>query len=287
MISLVTGGAGFVGSHLCERLLKEGHEVYSLDNYFTGSESNHIQGVHYFKGETAEISNIMPDEKYDFVFHLGEFSRVERSFDDIDLVFKYNWNSIYAILKFTKDNKSKLIYSGSSTKFGDSGKNKFESPYSFTKYSNSMLVKSYAEWNDLNYAITYFYNVYGEREIESGAYATVVAKFLRQKRSGSQKLQVVSPGTQTRNFTHVSDIINGLILVGEKGFGDDYGIGSDESCSIIELANLFDLPFELVPANKGNRLSSELKNVKVKDLGWNPKVKLKDYILQCLNKGIE
>ena len=86
---VVTGGAGFVGSHLCERLHKEGYRVISLDNYFTGSKSNHIDGVSYIKGETIEISKLVKFSP-DVIFHLGEYSRVEQSFEDIDIVWKYN-----------------------------------------------------------------------------------------------------------------------------------------------------------------------------------------------------
>ena len=100
---LVTGGAGFVGSHLCEELLKDKNNVYVLDNYFSGSKKNHIHGCIYMKGETIESLEIFKDIKLDLIFHFGEYSRVEQSFDDIDLVFQYNWNSIYSILKLAKE----------------------------------------------------------------------------------------------------------------------------------------------------------------------------------------
>ena len=113
---LVTGGAGFVGSHLCERLIKDtNNKVYSLDNYFTGSEANHVPNVTYIKGNTSDIDqliNFVPD----MVYHLGEYSRVEQSFEDIEKVWRYNKDGIFAILQFVRKAGCKILYAGSSTK---------------------------------------------------------------------------------------------------------------------------------------------------------------------------
>ena len=275
---LVTGGAGFVGSHLCESLLSKNYSVFSLDNYSSGTLNNHIEGVAYFTGDTKHIADMFKDQKIDVIFHLGEYSRVERSFEDIDLVFDYNWNSIYEVLKFAKEKKAKIIYSGSSTKFGDKGTTVHQSPYAFVKHTNCELIKTYCEWFNLKYAITYFYNVYGEGEIALGKYATVVAIFLHLKKSGEKVLPVVSPGTQKRNFTDVRDIVNGLLLVAEKGDGDGYGIGSHQSFSILELADMIGLPIKMLPARKGNRLDAPVLSDKTTALGWAQKYFLKDYI---------
>ncbi|MDF1882077.1 NAD-dependent epimerase/dehydratase family protein, partial [Sulfurimonas sp. MAG313] len=94
---LVTGGAGFVGSHLCERLAQNNHnDVYSLDNYFTGSQANHVDKVTYIKGSTKDISKLI-DFNPDMVYHLGEYSRVEQSFDDIEKVWEFNKDGIFAV----------------------------------------------------------------------------------------------------------------------------------------------------------------------------------------------
>ncbi len=99
---LVTGGAGFVGSHLCERLVQiENFEVYSLDNYFTGKVENHIKNVTYINGETADIDKLIDFNPY-VVYHLGEYSRVEQSFDDIEKVWRYNKDGIFAVLEFVR-----------------------------------------------------------------------------------------------------------------------------------------------------------------------------------------
>lgn len=277
---LVTGGAGFVGSHLCERLSKDfNNEVYSLDNYFTGSESNHVQNVTYIKGSTKDIANLI-DFAPDMIYHLGEYSRVEQSFDDIDKVWSFNKGGIFAVLEFVRKVGCKILYAGSSTKFGDGGLGRSASPYAWTKATNTELVMNYGNWFNVPYAITYFYNVYGPREIQIGKYATLIALF-KEKMKKNEILSVVSPGTQKRNFTHIDDIIDGLILVGENGHGDEFGIGSDEAFSILEVAQMYGGKIEMLPERRGNRMTAEVMTSKTQALGWNAKRKLGDYIEYC------
>ena len=286
---LVTGGAGFVGSHLCERLAKNSNnKVYSLDNYFTGSKDNHVNNVTYIEGNTVnivELINFIPD----IIYHLGEYSRVEQSFDDIEKVWHYNKDGVFSVLEFARSCGCKILYAGSSTKFGDGGLGRSASPYAWTKASNTELVMNYGNWFNVPYAITYFYNVYGTREIQTGKYATLIALF-KEKMKNNDPLTVVSPGTQKRNFTHIDDIIDGLILVGENGYGDEFGIGSSEAFSILEVAEMFmekskeeaissgDLV--LLPERKGNRMSADVFTNKTKALGWKPQKELRDYIEQ-------
>ncbi len=283
---LVTGGAGFVGSHLCEKLLSLDNEVISLDNYFTGSEKNHIEGVEYIKGDTKDIFKLI-DFTPDIIYHLGEYSRVEQSFEDMRIVYEYNKIGTFEVLEFTRKKGSKLIYAGSSTKFGDGGIARNTSPYAWTKASNTELVINYGNWYNINYAITYFYNVYGLREIDKGKYATLIAIF-KEKIKNGEPLTIVSPGTQKRNFTHIDDIVNGLILVGIDGYGDEFGIGSDEAFTILEVAQMFlgmniDEAIKkgkvvMLPERRGNRMTAEVITDKTKYLGWKPKKHLKDWI---------
>jgi len=273
---LVTGGAGFVGSHLCERLAKEENNVYSLDNYFTGTQNNHIDGVMYIKGDTKDISQLISFSP-DIIYHLGEYSRVEQSFSDIELVHEYNTVGTFNVLEFARKHSCKVVYSGSSTKFGDGGLGRNASPYAYTKASNTELVMNYGNWYNLPYAITYFYNVYGPREICTGKYATLIALCKERYKQGLP-LTVVSPGTQKRNFTYIDDIIDALALIGEHGYGDEFGIGSDESFSILEVAKMFDTEIEMLPERPGNRMTSDVVTDKTKKLGWMPKHSLSAYI---------
>lgn len=279
---LVTGGAGFVGSNLCKALvLYKNTKVYSLDNYFTGKIENHIDGVHYVKGETLLIHDLI-NFKPDIIFHLGEYSRVEQSFEDIKMVWKYNTQGTFAVLEFVRKTGAKLIYAGSSTKFGDNGTGSNASPYAWTKSSNTQLVKNYGAWFNIDYAITYFYNVYGKNEISEGKYATLIALFTR-KYKNNDPLTVVSPGTQERNFTYIDDIISGLILVGENGKGDGYGIGSKDTFTILEIAKMFKGNIEMLPERNGNRMTAKLVTKKTEALGWKPKHSIKEYVTQLIS----
>lgn len=264
---LVTGGAGFIGSHLCTRLAKDGNHVISLDNYFTGSHENHVPGVEYLEGHTKNIDKHI-NEVPDLIYHLGEYSRVEKSFEDVELVWDLNQMGTFAVLEFARRHDVKIVYAGSSTKFSDGGLGRNQSPYAWSKASMTELVKNYGDWFSLDYAITYFYNVYGPNE-RAGAYGTVVAIFKEQYRQGLP-LGVVAPGTQKRIFTHVDDIVDGLILIGAKGIGDGYGIGSDDALSVLALAKLFGREVRMLPERQGNRMQADIDTSKTRALGWAP-----------------
>jgi UDP-glucose 4-epimerase len=277
---LVTGGAGFVGSHLCEKLAQnEENDVYGLDNYFTGSEANHVANVTYIKGSTSDIEKLVKFSP-DVIYHLGEYSRVEQSFSDMEKVWNFNKDGIFSVLQFCRKTGAKIIYAGSSTKFGDGGLGRSQSPYAWTKASNTELVANYGTWFNVPYAVTYFYNAYGPREIQTGKYATLIALF-KEKMKNNEPLTIVSPGTQKRNFTHIDDIIDALILVGENGYGDEFGIGSDEAYTIKEVAELFGGKVEMLSERRGNRMTAEVVTDKTKALGWAPKKKLANYIEEC------
>lgn len=274
---LVTGGAGFIGSHLCERLQGLGHSVISLDNYLFGVEANHVPGVIYKKGHTKDIEVLVP-EKLDLVYHLGEYPRVEQSFDDIEIVLDSNIVGTKAVVEFARKRNCKLVYAGSSTKFADGGIGRDQSPYAWTKATNTELIRNYGEWFGLSYAITYFYNVYGPRERGERASGTVIAIFAKQY-SDDGVLTVYAPGTQRRNFTHVSDIVDGLLLVGDRGEGDEYGLGHPDSYSILEVAKMFDKKIVMGAEQKGTRMQSRVDVHRAfLELGWKPKFNLPEYI---------
>lgn len=251
--------------------------MISLDNYSTGSTENHIEGVEYRKGHTKDITTLIP-ETPDLVYHLGEYARVEQSFADIKKVLDYNTLGTQAVLEFAREREAKLVYAGSSTKFADGGIGRDQSPYAWTKASNSELVRNYSEWFGIDYAITYFYNVYGPRERSDTQSGTLIAIFADKIKNGLP-LTVRKPGTQKRNFTHVHDIVDGLVLVGEKGEGDEYGLGHPDSYSINEVAEMFGGEVEYLEERAGNRMGShvDIKRATL-ELGWEPKNNLPDYI---------
>jgi len=252
------------------------NQVYSLDNYSTGSKNNHIKGSTYIEGDTRDIAKLVKI-KPDLVFHLGEYARVEKSFEDMEAVWRSNKDGTFAVLEFCRGNGTKLVYAGSSTKFGDGGLGRDQSPYAWTKASNTELVKNYGAWFRLKYAITYFYNVYGPREL-GNKFGTVIEIFCQQRLKG-EPLKVVSPGTQTRIFTHVDDIVRGLMLVGEKGIGDGYGLGAEEEYSILDIAKMFGGEIEMLPERAGNRMTSSIDLSRSRDeLRWKAEKSIKKHI---------
>ncbi|MDO8561378.1 MAG: NAD-dependent epimerase/dehydratase family protein [bacterium] len=274
---IVTGGAGLIGPSLIELLLPK-YRVVSLDNYFIGSEKNHIEGAEYFKGHTKDIESILGDEKPAIIFHLGEYSRVEQSFNDMQLVWESNVAGTFRVFQYWKKRGCKLVYAGSSTKFSDGGMGRNQSPYAWMKASNTELVRNFGNWFSLPYAITYFYNAYGPRELSTGPYASVIGRFKEQYWKG-EPITVVAPGTQKRNFTAAEDIARGLLDVGERGQGDEYGLGSQESCSVLELAKMFTDNIVMLPERPGNRMDSIVDTTRVeKEFGWKPKRTVREYI---------
>ncbi len=277
---LVTGGAGFVGSHLCRRLLEEGNRVISLDNYFAGSRGNDVPGVECRDGHTKDIATFVP-EKPDIIFHLGEYARVEQSVLEPDVVHDLNVVGTAAVIEYWRSRNAegyvcKLIYAGSSTKFGDGGMTPQTSPYAATKAANTIKVRDIGEREHLPYAVTYFYNVYGPGE-RAGIYGTVIEWFKEMHVRG-EPLTVVSPGTQQRNFTHVFDIVDALMVVGEKGKGDEFGIGAERAYTMLEVAHLFGGEVVMLPSRPSNRMTSALHTEKTRALGWEPMRDLASYI---------
>jgi UDP-glucose 4-epimerase len=265
---LITGGAGFVGSHLAEKLVAVCSEVISLDNYISGSKSNHIEGVNYFDGDVNDILDIFRVEKFDFIFHFGEYSRVEQSLSEPHLAISNIYKSFASLLEFWRVSGAKLIYSGSSTKFANNGEGRHLSPYTAAKALNSELLIDYAKWYTLPYATAYFYNVYGGRELREGKFSTVVGKFKKLRSNGVTRLPVTLPGSQRRNFTHIDDIVAGILLAAAKGMGDGYEIGANESYSIIDLCELFGCEPDFQRPSAANRMDGELCTDKIKELGW-------------------
>lgn len=286
---LVTGGAGFIGSHLCERLVKDGHKVVSLDNYFTGSRENHVPGVEYREGHTKDIEKHIP-ESPDLIYHLGEYSRVHTSLDEPELVWDMSMTGTVAVLEFWRKKKCKLVYAASSTKLpvsqaasGTPGKDL--SPYTWAKATNAELVENYGRWYELPYAIVYFYNVYGPRERAWGSHGTLIETF-RQNFLQGKPHRVNAPGTQTRAFTHALDTVEGIILAGEKGEGDGFQISSKDVHSILEVAEMFGGEIEMHPQTKISRSSGSDDTSKIEALGWKQQHSLKEYIEEEKKKKI-
>ena len=288
---VVVGGCGFIGTNIVEEFVnkKLANKIVVLDNYTSSTDANHIVSeiVEYRKGNSWDVMDILDDVNPQIVFHLGEFSRIVTSFDKIDYVFQSNGLGTQRVAQYCVNKKARLVYSGSSSIFGNDSEDSNLSPYAFLKKQNIQLLHNYKSWYGLDYVITYFYNVYGPRDLESGSYATVVAKFRKQYAAGDP-LTVVIPGNQRRIFTHVSDIVDGVFVCARFGSGDGYKLSSDDNLSIFELVKLFGekATHVLVAERKGERFQSEMSASRARDeLEWSPKIKLAEYIQDFVHKN--
>ena len=281
---IITGGAGFVGSNLISYLLeKTNQKIISIDNYSTGKKKNHLKfkKIKYINGNTINISRILKKykNKINSLFHFGEFSRIYQSFKNFNECYESNSIGSKEVFKFCLDNKIKLIYSATSATLGKNGKDKNLSPYAFTKSNNLELLENLKKWFNFKFEIIYFYNVYGDKQIDKGNMATVIGIFQNQYLN-NQSLTVVKPGTQTRRFTHITDTIKVCFEAWKAKKCAHYSISHKQSYSIEAVAKMFKSNFRYLPKRPGERYASALINTAYKNkvIKYYGKIKLKDYI---------
>jgi len=273
---LVTGGAGAVGTNLIEALLARGNKVTSWDNYSAGKVDNHIAGANYHPISTIQSVEALQDD-FDLIYHLGEYSKVVPSFEEITNAFTYNILGSFKLLEAIRKKNIPVVYAGSSTKLSYPGE--LHSPYAFFKSTIAKLVQGYGDWYDIKYNICYFYNVYGPRTDTWGnEWQSVINIFKKQKEEGVP-LTITGDGTQRRDFTHVNDIVNGLILAGSNIRNQEFQLGTGVDYSILEIANAFDHHFEFIDARRGDRPKGLADISTTKDvLGYEPTYNIIDYI---------
>ena len=286
---VITGGAGFVGSNLIKLFLKKTKfNIISIDNYSTGLKKNHIKSkrIKYFKGNTSDIKILLKNYKLKInaLFHFGEFSRIYQSFKNFNECYASNSVGSKEVFKFCLDNKIKLVYSATSATLGKKGTDKNLSPYAFTKSNNLELLENLKKWFKLKFEIIYFYNVYGDKQIETGNMATVIGIFQNQYKA-NKPLTVVRPGSQTRRFTHIDDTVNICYKAWKANKCAHYSISHKKEYSIINVAKMFDHKIKFLPSRPGERFASALTNFShnnkvIKCYG---KINLKDYISSFIN----
>jgi len=288
MKMLVTGGAGFVGANLIKRLLKDGHEVVSVDNYSTGKKENHQDGCTYHDFDLSSSHTLgiyvdhgsyphWRDEKYDVIFHIGALARIQPSLRNPYKFIFNNFVSTLNVLETARKNNIKVVYAGSSTFHHGL----YSSPYAWSKYSGEELCKLYSSVYDLSTAICRFYNVYGPYQLEDGDYSTVLGIFEKQYREG-KPLTITADGEQRRDFTYIDDIVDGLVKCSEHNFkAEFFELGKGVNYSINEIADMFgkDYPREYISARKGEYdvTLADYSKAKLK-LGWEPKGDITQYI---------
>lgn len=276
---LVTGGVGFVGMNLIKKLVKEGHNVHSLDNYDSGLVENEVEGCNYIGGDIEQIEYWKGDS-FDIVYHLAALSRIQPSFENPTETFRVNSVGTEAVCEFARYNNVKVIYAGSSSRWH----NPYQSPYACYKHIGEEIVKMYKQVYGLNAEIARFYNVYGPNEIVDGDWAAVIGLWRRQVRDGLP-ITIVGDGEQRRDFTHIEDIVDGLYKIGmsSETHDDAWELGTGVNYSINEVYELFKNKFGVdkihISDQHGNyRKTLRENNDAINRLGWKPKDRLKDYI---------
>ena len=275
---LVTGGAGFIGMNLIQRLVKDGNRVVCLDDYSTGTKENHVEGVKYINGDIETIEYIKGD--FDLCYHIAAQSRIQPSFEDPTECFRINVKGTQSVCEWARHNNIKVVYAGSSSKHHDPT----QSPYAMYKYLGEEVCKLYRKTYGLDVEICRFYNVYGPGEVIDGDYAAVIGIWRRQVRDG-EKITIVGDGEQKRDFTHVIDIVDGLVKVGDSDTKneDAWELGVGLNYSINSVYNMFKDKFGVdciyIPDQPGNYRETLRENDDTLDiLGWKPQDRLKEYI---------
>ena len=277
---LVTGGAGFIGTNLIKRLLSEGHEVVSLDDYETGTEDNHVDGVKYILGDIDSLT-YWKGEEFDLCYHLAALSRIQPSFENPTECFRVNAQGSQVVAEWARLNNVKVVYAGSSSRWHDP----FQSPYAAFKHMGEEVFKLYKKTYGLDAEICRFYNVYGPDEIIEGDWAAVIGIWRRQVRDG-EKITIIGDGEQRRDFTHVIDIVDALYKVGNSNekHEDAWELGCGVNYSINEMFGMFKEQFSelesmYLPDQLGNYRKTLRENEDTLDrLEWKPQDRLKDYI---------
>ena len=276
---LITGALGFVGKNLAKKLVADGHDVIGLDNYEIGKPADEVDGVRYLPWDIEQIEYLKGDS-IDLCFHLAALSRIQPSFEQPSETFRVNARGTEAVCEWARHNNVKVVYSGSSSQWHDP----FLSPYALYKKLGEDVCKLYRMIYNSNIEIARFYNVYGPGEITEGKWAAVIGKWRGQVEQ-NHPITIVGDGEQRRDFTHIDDIVDGLIKI---GFGtekheDAWELGTGFNYSLNEVAQLFVEKFSAVKVymtdERGNyRETIRVNNDAIEKLGWTPTDKLKEYI---------
>jgi len=298
-ISLVTGGAGFIGSNLVDQLVQKGHKVIVLDNFSTGRRANlYHQTKNNVKIIKIDISKNLQLHKYfkgvDYVFHLAGLADIVPSIENPSTYFKSNVVGTFNILQAAKKAKiKKFIYAASASCYGIPNKFPIKEnakinpmyPYAFTKWQAEELIMHWVKIYNFPAISFRFFNAYGPRSRTSGAYGAVFGIFLAQKLR-NKPLTIVGNGNQTRDFIHVNDLVGAIIkaTISNK-VGIIYNVGSGQEIKINKIAKLIGGKKVFIPKRPGepNRSLADISKIK-KDLRWRPKITIEEGVKDLLSK---
>ena len=294
---LVTGGAGFIGSHIVDKLIDLGHEVVVIDNE---SSQSHFQfyfnpAATYHKLDIVDYENTRPlYDGVDYVFHCAAEARIQSTLKKPVQTAQTNVVGTTSVLQCSLEaGVKKVIYSSTSSAYGlknipplqESMIEDCLNVYSVSKVAAEKICTLYTKLYGLDTIIFRYFNVYGAREPIRGPYALVVGKFLNQFRSG-ESLTIVPDGTQRRDFTHIDDVVNANMLamtVDHDRYGEVFNIGSGVNYSVLELAAMISNDTVMIDPRVGEAYITLADNTKAKNvLGWVPTKNIEDYIQSVL-----
>ena len=279
---LVTGGLGFIGSHLVDSLANDGHNITVIDNLCSESSSRNYMrdDVEYLIEDIRNLDSLDLSQDYDLIYHLAALARIQPSFKNPVKYFSIDSMGTCQVLDFTRKCNAKLVYAGSSSAYAG----QYLNPYAFAKYTGEELCKMYGSVYNTSTVIARFFNVYGMRQPTSGAYATVVGIFEGQT-SLKEKITITGTGEQRRDFTHISDIVAGFKLLGKKQWnGEVFQLGTGKNYSINELANMFGGEIEYIPKRPGEAWVTLADYSDMKEAtGWSPETDIEKYIKSWLD----
>ena len=294
MKSLVTGGAGFIGSNLVETLLGVGHTVVCVDN-----ESSDAHDKPYWNNNSINIRGDIRDytlmssamKDVDFVFHLAAEARIQPAIENPINAVSVNDLGTATVLQCARENQiKKFMFSSTSAAYGRNNSPNVETqqpdalnPYSVTKLNGENLCKMYTELFGLRTVIFRYFNVYGPRQPVRGQYAPVLGIFKRQKDVG-EKLTIVGDGNQRRDFVHVEDVAraNVMAALGDPSgdvYGEVYNVGTGKNFSVNEIAEMFQHPKTYIAPRPGEARVSLANNQKIRNtFGWSPTHDLENWV---------
>lgn len=294
MKSLVTGGAGFIGSNLVDRLIDLGHEVIVLDNEYSDAHDHFYWNdkAQNYKYDIRDYENTRPlYDGVDYVFHLAAEARIQPAIENPIEAISINSVGTVTVLQCAREaGVKRVMYSSTSSGYGQNETPNVETqlddclnPYSVSKVNGEKLCKMYTDLFGLPTVVFRYFNVYGERQPLRGQYAPVIGIFLRQRAAG-ESLTIVGDGEQRRDFTYVGDVVNANVMAAisnpdPSAFGQVYNIGTGNNYSVNQIAEMFCHQTVNIEPRPGEARISLANNQKMKNtFGWQPTMKLEDWI---------
>ena len=297
MISLVTGAAGFIGSHMVDGLLNLGHEVVAIDNEYADNDQ------FYWNDNAMNVRGDITDYKFmknaftnvDYVFHCAAESRIGTATENPINAVDINVKGTCTLLQVARETGvKKFLYSSTSSGYGNNPFPNVETqpddclnPYSVSKIAGEKLCEMYTNLFGLQTIIFRYFNVYGERAPKRGQYAPVIGIFERQRDAG-ESLTIVGDGEQRRDFVHVKDVVNANIMAAisnpdDEAYGQIYNVGTGINYSVNEIADLISDNQVNIPSRKGEARITLANIDKIyKTFKWKPQIKLDDWIKETL-----